>query len=412
MPSRRTHGRSPPDPTTGRLSVHDLGRLRHPVNGRSRTTRARSSSAPRSASTARATCSASGSTRDRATPARTPARCGTRPGTRLATADVHQRERGRLADADVHHAGAGQSNTTYVVSYYAPNGRYSVTGGYFSGAGRDYGSHARAGRTVSTAATASTATARRRIPDQTRTATPTTGSTRSGRTGQRRHHAADGHQHAPAAPVAHGRVADSSGDHHLQRTGRPAGAQFTLKDSGRAKLDRHGVAVRRTRRRSLDTGGQAVTAGTTYTASMKIADVNGNPMPAPDHVVVHHDDNADLSVFAVQRGDSADGASRERRRATTSWACGSRTSVNGFVTGGEVLQGNRATPARTPGALWTDGRSAAGDRHVRGETATGWQTLTFTTPVAVLAGHDLRGLVHRAERPLRGGRRATSSGPR
>ncbi len=38
------------------------------------------------------------------------------------------------------------------------------------------------------------------------------------------------------------------------------------------------------------------------------------------------------------------------------------------------------------GNLWRADRHAAGDGHLHHETATGWQTVTFATPVSVTAG--------------------------
>ena len=64
----------------------------------------------------------------------------TRTGTLLGTVTFTGETRQRLAAGHVRHAGRrSAANTTYVVSYYAPVGRYAGDTGYFAAAGVDDG---------------------------------------------------------------------------------------------------------------------------------------------------------------------------------------------------------------------------------------------------------------------------------
>ena len=69
----------------------------------------------------------------------------------------------------------------------------------------------------------------------------------------------------------------------------------------------------------------------------------------------------------------------------------------------------RPTPARTSARCGrTDGTRLA-QATFTGETGSGWQTVTFASPVQVHAGHDLHRVLLRAQRPLRGHAPTTST---
>ena len=113
-----------------------------------------------------------------------------RPAARAG--DVHQRDGVRLADRHVRHAGRRSSpDTTYVASYYAPNGHYSATADYFYRApapGPNGGAiadspplHARAQHRRGTTNGVFTYGADEHASRPTRSARPTTGSTSSSR---------------------------------------------------------------------------------------------------------------------------------------------------------------------------------------------------------------------------------------
>jgi len=60
-------------------------------------------------------------------------------------------------------------------------------------------------------------------------------------------------------------------------------------------------------------------------------------------------------------------------------------SVNGTITGVKFYKGPQNTGTHT-GTLWSSGGVALATGTYTGETATGWQTLTFSSPVSVTAG--------------------------
>ena len=105
-------GPSTSRPPTRRLGRPERGRGRRQVQVRHRSARS----------------PASASTRRRPTPARTSAACGPPSGTRLAQATFTRRDGLRLADGDLRRARSQVTpNTTYVASYFAPNGHYAAT---------------------------------------------------------------------------------------------------------------------------------------------------------------------------------------------------------------------------------------------------------------------------------------------
>ena len=74
-------------------------------------------------------------------------------------------------------------------------------------------------------------------------------------------------------------------------------------------------------------------------------------------------------------------------------------SVNGVVTGVRFYKAAANTGAHV-GSLWSSSGTLLASGTFTNETASGWQTLTFSSPVTVTAGTHLRRRVPRAERPL------------
>ena len=72
----------------------------------------------------------------------------------------------------------------------------------------------------------------------------------------------------------------------------------------------------------------------------------------------------------------------------------------------------RPTPARTSAACGPRPGTQLAQATFTGETASGWQTVTFSSPVAIQPEHDLRRVLLRAGRPLLGQRPTTSSASR
>jgi methionine-rich copper-binding protein CopC len=272
-----------------------------------------------------------------------------------------------------------QANTTYLVSYYAPNGGYSATNGYFANGGADFGTlhalpngldgpngiyrYGASGFPTSSYNSTNYWVDVMWQPDATSTppsvvsTSPVSGATNVA-------------LNAPVSATFNKPVNLSS-------------AQFSLADPGGAKLN--GTL-------SLSSDGKTVTwtaaaplaAGTTYTASIRIADTNGNLMPTPTtwSFTATTTQTCPCSLFSAATvptvTSSTDAASYELGVRFT-------TSVNGSITGVKFYKGSGNTGTHT-GSLWTVNGQLLATGTFSGETATGWQTLTFATPVAVQAG--------------------------
>ena len=74
-----------------------------------------------------------------------------------------------------------------------------------------------------------------------------------------------------------------------------------------------------------------------------------------------------------------------------------KSDVNGWITGVRFYKGPDNTGVHT-GSLWTDSGTLLATATFTGETADGWQTVSFGAPVPVTAGHGLRGELLRTRR--------------
>ncbi len=62
-----------------------------------------------------------------------------------------------------------------------------------------------------------------------------------------------------------------------------------------------------------------------------------------------------------------------------------RSSIAGYITGVRFWKGSASNSGTHIGHLWSSTGTKLGERNFSGETASGWQTVTFTTPVAIAA---------------------------
>lgn len=275
-----------------------------------------------------------------------------------------------------------QANTTYVVSYYAPNGRYSVSGGYFNYGGADYGPmHA-----------------------------PSTGSVQGN--GVYRYGAGGGFPTAsyngsnywvdvvyrnglngdttPPSLTARTPAVDATGvalNATLTATFSepvdPASAQIFLTDPGSAKLA--GTVSLSTDQRTVTwTPNGALSPGTRYTASVGIADANGVTMGAPAtwSFTTTSTANCPCTMFSAAVSPAVTSADD-----TGAYELGVRISptASGKITGVKFYKGAGNTGTHT-GSLWSASGQRLATGTFSGESASGWQTLTFASPVTVSAG--------------------------
>ncbi|MEU6933133.1 DUF4082 domain-containing protein [Streptomyces sp. NPDC046374] len=278
-----------------------------------------------------------------------------------------------------------KANTTYVASYFAPSGGYSYDAHYFTDknaglapltalqSGTDGGNgvyrygttsgfpnQASAGSNYWVDAILETGTAST-VPPTVTGRTPSPGATGVSIT-------------APLSATFNQSI--DSGTLLFTVQG-PGGGSVP----GRATLDGDGKTAAFTLNSQL-------ALGTTYTVSVQAADLWGNAMPDP--VTWTFTTSATpppaacpCTLWGTQTvpsrtAETGDGNSLE---------LGTRfqSSLNGKVTGITFYKGATNTGSHT-GSLWAADGTQLATGTFGGETATGWQTLTFATPVAITAG--------------------------
>ncbi|SDG10243.1 Ig-like domain-containing protein [Lentzea fradiae] len=275
-----------------------------------------------------------------------------------------------------------QANTTYVVSYYAPNGRYSVSSGFFNGQGADYKSlHALPNGTDGANGVYKYASGGG-FPDSSYNATnywvdviyrnglngDTTPPTITNRT--------------PAVNATNVGL-QSALTVTFSEPVDPASAQIWLLDPKGAKLT-GSVSLSGDQKTVTWTPSGKLVSGTQYKAHVGIADANGIAMPeaAEWTFTTTTTPTCPCSMFSTATTPDVQAADD-----SGAYELGVRFSPtqSGQITGVRFYKGAGNTGTHT-GSLW----NASGTRLATGtfsnETATGWQTLTFSQPVIVSAG--------------------------
>ncbi|MFJ9823586.1 DUF4082 domain-containing protein [Streptomyces sp. NPDC101160] len=278
-----------------------------------------------------------------------------------------------------------KANTTYIASYFAPNGGYAYDADYFAAkdaglapltalkSGTDGGngvykygstsgfpSQASSGANYWVDAILETGSASTAPPTVT-ARTPAAGATGV----------------SPTAPLSATFSESLDGDSLV----------FTVKDPngtavpGRATLSSDGKTAAFTLSSQL-------ALGTTYTASVQAADLWGNAMAAPvtwtfTTSTTPPPANCPCTLWSA---DAVPTRASETSDAN-SLEVGTRfeSALAGKVTGVTFYKGAGNTGTHT-GSLWTDSGTLLATGTFTGETASGWQKLTFATPVSITAG--------------------------
>jgi hypothetical protein len=272
------------------------------------------------------------------------------------------------------------ANTTYVVAYYAPTGHYSASPGYFGNNTATYNQmHAIAdgvdgGNGVYSYGSAPSFPANtynannywvdvlwqpgtNAAPPSVTSVTPAAGATGAGLT----------------------TVVSAT----MSTAVDPTSATFTLADPGGAKLTGN-TAVSSSGTTLTLTPSAPLAPNTTYTASVQVSDVNGNMMTAPYTWSF-------TTTTAVTCPCSLFSAATVPTVVTTNdpnpYELGVKVvpSVNGTITGVSFYKSSQNTGTHT-GNLYTSTGTLLATGTFTSETASGWQTLTFTNPVTVTAG--------------------------
>ncbi|MFF4546702.1 DUF4082 domain-containing protein [Streptomyces sp. NPDC001435] len=304
-------------------------------------------------------------------------------GTRLATGTFTNETASGWQQLNFATPVSVKANTTYVASYFAPNGGYSYDGGYFSSgdaglapltalkSGTDGGNGVY--RYTSTSAFPSSqssgsnywvdvvldTSAASTTPPTVTSTSPTSGATGVSIT-------------APESAVFSSAIdADT--------------LTFTLKDA-------NGTAVPGTKtlpasNKATFTPSTELELHTTYTASVQASDVWGNAMADPvTWTFTTSSTPPAVTCPCTLWNSSTVPATTDMTGDTNSVELGTRftTSTGGWVTGVTFYKGTGNTGTHT-GSLWSDTGTLLATGTFTGETASGWQQLTFATPVAITA---------------------------
>ncbi|WP_328550912.1 DUF4082 domain-containing protein [Streptomyces sp. NBC_00366] len=276
-----------------------------------------------------------------------------------------------------------KANTTYVASYFAPNGGYSYDGGYFNdgaaglapltalktgtdggngvfhyGSASAFPSSQSSGSNYWVDVVLDTSTASTTPPTVSSTS-PTSGATGTSIT----------------APVS--ATFSSAVD--------PDSVTFTVKDPDGATVP--GAVTLPASNKVTFTPSTELELHTTYTASIQASDVWGNAMADPvTWSFTTSSTPPAVTCPCTLWSSSAVPATPDTTGDTNSLELGTRftSSADGWITGVTFYKGTGNTGTHT-GSLWTDGGTLLAGGTFTNETASGWQTLTFATPVAVTA---------------------------
>jgi len=158
---------------------------------------------------------------------------------------------------------------------------------------------------------------------------------------------------------------------------------FTVKDGSGAAVA-GSVSYNSSTQTATFTPSAALASGTTFTASVSASDTSGNAMPSPVtwSFTTAGAANCPCSLFGssttpanVDSGDPA----------AVNLGVQFVPSVSGYVTGVRFYKATTNTGTHT-GTLWSASGTQLATGTFTNETASGWQTLQFASPVAVTAG--------------------------
>ncbi|MQY36721.1 hypothetical protein SRB17_47230 [Streptomyces sp. RB17] len=277
-----------------------------------------------------------------------------------------------------------KANTTYVASYFAPNGGYSYDGGYFAagdaglapltalksgtdggngvyhyGATSAFPSSQSSGSNYWVDVVLDTSTASTTPPTVSSTS-PTSGATGVSIT-------------APVSATFSSAVDAGS-------------LTFTVKGPDGSTVP--GATTLPVSNKATFTPSTELALNTTYTASVQASDLWGNAMADPVTWSFTTSSTPPAVTCPCTLWNSGTvPATTDMTGDPNSVELGTRftSSADGWVTGVTYYKGTGNTGTHT-GSLWSDDGTLLASGTFTGETASGWQTLTFATPVAITAG--------------------------
>lgn len=277
------------------------------------------------------------------------------------------------------------ANTTYIVAYFAPSGHYAASPGYFGGHTASYNQlHAIADGT----------------DGGNGVYTYTSGSAFPGNTYNANNYwvdvlwspGANGDTTPPSVTSttpgtnATGASLSTPVSATFGETVDPTTAEFTLADPAGAKLS--GTTTLSSNQETLTfTPSAPLAPGTTYTASVQVADVDGgNLMPQPYtwSFTATSTVTCPCSLFSAATVPTVVSTNDPNP-----YELGVKFTpqVGGTISGVKFYKSTQNTGTHT-GNLYTSTGTLLATGTFTNETASGWQTLTFATPVTVTAGTE------------------------
>ncbi|HKN97898.1 MAG TPA: DUF4082 domain-containing protein [Pseudonocardiaceae bacterium] len=274
------------------------------------------------------------------------------------------------------------ANTTYVVAYFAPNGHYSATPGYFANNTATYNQLHAIADGVDGGNGVYSYGATRTFPANTYNANNYWVDVlwQPGANGDSTPPTVAGTSPASGA-TGTGLTATVTAT--MSEAVDPSTATFTLSDSGGAKLT--GTTTLAADQKTLVfTPSAALAPDMTYTASVQVADVNGNLMSTPTtwSFTTTSTTTCPCSLFSAATVPTV---------VTTDdpnpYELGVRftPSVNGTISGVKFYKSAQNTGTHTANLYTATGTLLATGTFTN-ETASGWQTMAFANPVPVTAG--------------------------
>ena len=272
------------------------------------------------------------------------------------------------------------ANTTYVVSYYAPNGRYSVNGGFFAGSSAGAAiTELRSGidgpNGVFRYATGGG------FPNESwndsnywvdvivdTVGVPTTPPTVTAKT---------------PASGATGVGTNTAVTATFSADINPASLAFTLTPAGGSAVAGT-VSYNGANLKATVQPNNALSPSTTYTASVQATDSWGNAMTSP-HTWSFTTGAAPTCPCSLWSEVATPGNVNANDFSSVELGTKFSSSVAGQVLGVKFYKGSADTGTHT-GSLWTDTGVLVATGTFTNETASGWQTMLFATPVSISAG--------------------------
>ncbi|MFI5547274.1 DUF4082 domain-containing protein [Streptomyces sp. NPDC051815] len=274
-------------------------------------------------------------------------------------------------------------NTTYVASYFAPNGGYSFDNTFAASeaglapltalkSGTDGGNgvyrYSGTGGFPNKAASGSNYWVDAVLDTATASTTPPTVTATSPQS------AATGTQITAAVSATFSTAVDAET------------LTFTVKDAGGATVP--GTKVLGASNSATFTPSSELALNTTYTASVQASDLWGNAMAAP--VTWNFTTSASpptVNCPCTLWSGSATPSTANVGSDTNSVELGTRfqSAVNGYITGVTFYKGPGNTGTHT-GSLWSASGTLLATGTFGSETLSGWQQLQFATPVPITAG--------------------------